>query len=116
MSIYTRALRQDAVYWPPAGDGEDGKPTFGEAVPIKCRWVESMGQTIKVANRDIDSKANVNPDRDLEVGGILYKGKMSDLTPAQLADPFTFFQGWEIKTFTTVPNLKATKFWRVAVL
>lgn len=44
MALRPRDCNQDAVYWPKAGDGDDGLPyvTAGSGEEIKVRWTQQL--------------------------------------------------------------------------
>lgn len=114
-------LNQTAVYWPMAGDasaGEDfddyGQPVVGVAVEIDCRWEDVSEEFIDVTGTRQLSRAKVYVDRDVNVGGILMLGTLSDIVNAD--EPKTNEGAWEIRRFDKIPSFKGTKFVRTVYL
>lgn len=122
MSLITKMLKKGrAVYWPPVLDedggpvsDEFGMPTFEDPVQIKCRWEDYDVEFVENAGRQEESKARVYVDRDVQLKGVLWKGLIEDLVEAE--DPFKNPGAWEIKKFDKIPNLRQTKFVRIAWL
>jgi len=114
MSIYTKMLKQSAVYWPPLQAGSYGKRKFGAAVDISVRWEDTNELYVTVNGEQATSSSKVYSGVDLTVGGFLWLGTVVTLTDA---DNPTLNEGaGEIMRFDKIPNIKATKFLRVAYL
>ena len=113
MSLIKRAMKQDAVYWPPSGVKGTGKKTFGSPIEIKCRWDESSSRKY-TDDRGVEQTSNaiVMVDRDLQLGGLL---RLTTLT-ALGVDTATYADGtaryYEIKKIDKTPNLRVTEFLR----
>lgn len=104
MSIITRMLKQDAVYWPPLGVDAFGKPSLDTPIQIRCRWEDSVEESITPEPEIGFSMATVYVDRDLEVGGKLSLGELvSSSSPSD---------AWEIVQVEKLPNLRATEYLR----
>jgi hypothetical protein len=113
-SLIKRVLKQKAVYWEPAGAGPDGQQTFKDPVQIRCRW-EDTNETFLDKNGNTQvSRAVVMTDRDVMLLGILWFGKIEDLTVYD--DPLQNDGAYEIRKFDKKPNFKATQFLRMAYL
>lgn len=103
-----RKLRQFAVYWAPAEADETGRQGYAGPVEIKCRW-EDVQQLQEEANAGDNwvSKSTVYVDRELQLQGVLWKGKLADLpTPAE---PFANPGAEEIKKRSSLPDARATE-------
>jgi len=121
MSIITKMLRQDAVYWPLAGvdsGGVDmdayGQPIASDPVKIDCRWVDKAVQFSDAVGETRISHSVVYVDRDVVLGGFLMLGVLDDVTDEDV--PLNNVNAWEIKRFDKTPNLKNTEFLRTAYL
>lgn len=120
-SIITRMLKQTCVYWPPAemdsgGDGFDdyGQPVVTSPMELDCRWEDRAEEYIGADGTMLISRSVVFVSEDVEVGGILMLGELTDITDAVNIKENE--GAWEIKSFSKVPNLKATLFVRTAFL
>ena len=119
MRILDTMRKQTAVYWAP-GSGrakydELGQPTQIDPVEIRCRWSNKVEQFIDSKGAEQISKSKVYPGIDLEPGGYLRLGTISDLDSADV-NPEVIDGAWEIKAFDKIPTLKADKFLRKAFL
>lgn len=110
-----RVLKQDAVYWAPAGVGDDGSETYDPPIGIKCRWDEMQTQFVAGDGSQRVSLAVVMVDRDLELNGVLWEGLLSDPDLNQ-DDPFDNVGAYEIQGWGKIANRLATKFVRTAYL
>jgi hypothetical protein len=113
MSILTKMLKQTAVYWAPDSMRGDGTWTFDDPIEIKCRWQDTQEQFIDKNGQVRISSAKVFVDRDLKGGGFLWQGSLVDL---ESTNPKENEGAYEIMKFGKMPNLKATKFLRTAIL
>ena len=116
MSLLTKALKQDAVYWGPAEDGYDdfGQPLRGAPVELKCRWEDTAEEFVDPEGRKLISIAKVLVGQDLVVGGVLMLGKKVDITDE--VNPLLNINAKRIRQFVKIPTLKATAFLRIAFL
>lgn len=111
-------LRQMAVYWPPSGGDKFGQPAFGSAVQIKCRWsdvtIERSGKEGEEGRTELD-RTWILVDRDVEIGGALKLGLLSDIgDPTAL--PFDNTDTWEIRKVQKIPSRRGTQFVRRVTL
>lgn len=113
--LASRVLVQDAVYWAPAGIGDDGSATYGTPIAIKCRWDEMQTQFVAGDGSQRVSLAVVMVDRDLQLDGVLWLGLLTDPGLNQ-ADPFDNAGAYEIQGLSKVANRRATKFVRTVYL
>lgn len=117
--IIKKALKQTCVYWPPVGSGDDSQQTFGDPVEMKCRWTDHVEMIPDRSGQTWLSKAKVMTEIDVLVGGILWLGRLVELTDIQ--DPFAngtsvTAPAWQIMRFDKIPTLDAKKFLRLAYL
>lgn len=114
MSIESRYLGMDAVYWAPKGThDEDGNPELATPTPIKSFWVDAHVERVLSDGTVVSRDALVLVSIDVQVGGWLWKGKLSHL---QTTDPKTLDGAYEIKRFRRVVNRRQTKTVRVVEL
>jgi hypothetical protein len=114
MSIIKKMRKQYAVYWPPLGPNQSGMQTYGEPVEIRCRWEDDDFAFVDSKGTTVASTTSVFPDRILEVGGILWKGRLLDV-PSQ-SDPLSNENSDEIIKFGELPNLRAKEFlWKATL-
>lgn len=125
MSIYTRMLRQNAVYWPPGGNDEQGRPAPGEPELIKVRWEDRNDNFVDATGNLRTSRARVYTSKDVVLLGFLHLvpdpniRTTVDLTTYMNSlpdDPSTVVNSFQIQGFGKEPNLRATKFLRFAML
>lgn len=113
--IIRKRLKQRAVYYAPLGEpSATGLYRYGEPEEIAVRWEDVAEEYIDQRGQPRVSKAKVGVLNDLEIGGILIKGKLSDL-----ADPDNPMnnQGWgTIQKKIEIPDLKAKNFYREVYL
>lgn len=115
MSIYTRIFKQRAVYWPPSGQSDAfGRPIQADPIEIKCRWEDNTTEAFDGHGRQIIITSQVYTDRDVIPGGLMKFGLLADVTNP--GDPFANPDVSEIKKFDKTPNLRNTKFLRIAHL
>lgn len=114
MGILTKMRKQYAVYWGVAGKNESGQNTYQEPIELRVRWEDDDFAFIDAVGSTLASTTSVYVDRVLDIGGILWKGRLQDV-PSQ-TDPVSMEGADEIIKFKEIPDLKAKKFLRVAVL
>jgi hypothetical protein len=114
MEDLTRRLRkQDAVYWgSPVADGFGGYD-FDDPVEIRVRWEHKPELFINLAGNEVRSQAVVFPGVDLDIGGYLYLGELSDLD-STVMEPKDVTTGrvYEIRGFSKSPSRRGKKFVR----
>ncbi len=116
MSLITRVLRQDAVYWAPSATiGYDGKPSgFLAPVAVKVRWSNKERFHVLETGTQVLSQSDIMINIDVKKTGFLYLGALVDVVA--VTDPNTQEGAWEIMKFDKIPNLRATEFLRKAYL
>lgn len=111
---FTRKLPQKAVYWAISSRDDNNVITYEDGVEIACRWEDNNEKFSNPVGEVIVSRATVYVGTDLEIGGLLWKGKLEDVpniddsgfAPADLSDEY------EIRGRGEIPNLRATQFVR----
>ncbi len=122
MSLITRMLKQTAVYWPLAamesagGDSFDnyGQPLVTDPLEISVRWEDRAEEFLDAKGARVLSNAVVFVSQDVDIGGVLMLGELTDITDADV--PKENENAWEIKRFDKIPNLRNTEFLRTAYL
>ena len=112
MGIIKSMRRQVAVYWSLSNaavkyDAYGNPITQVVPVEIKCRWDQMQTEFIDAEGTKRLSQAVVFVDRDVDIGGSLFEGVLSDLVDP--SDPNKNPGAFEIKAFTRTPNLKNTE-------
>lgn len=121
MPLLSRMLKQKAVYWPPSDVISDtGEKTYGDPEEVRCRWEDITETFLDRDGNTFASRAKVYVDRDLQRQGILWQGGLDELKdpvdPFANEEPDGSRQALEIRKFEVTPNLKASRFLRMAVL
>lgn len=108
---------QTAVYWScPTNDGYGGF-TFADPVEIPVRWEDRTEVITAGDGSQYVSKAKILVTQDVDEGGYLYLGSLSDLTEAQKTDPTRLPTAWKIRRFDKVPMIfKTDEFVRTAYI
>lgn len=99
---------QTAVYWGnPTSDGYGGY-SYDAAVEIDCRW-DGKTQLVKSGNgEEVVSRAEVLITQDVDEGGMLYLGSLTDLSVAEIADPSIVDGAWKIISMSKNPLFQST--------
>lgn len=107
VTYMNRLCVYDAVYWGnPQPDGKGGM-THDNPINIKCFWIDES-QTVTDDNGDMwTSQAQVYVLQNLDQQGILWKGKLSNLTDKQKSNPLQeLSNARQIKRFEKTPSLR----------
>ena len=104
MAVYTRNMRQDATYFPPAGQNGFGDLSFGAGVPVKCRWQNKTDLFRDQQGREVMSSAVVYVAQEVAIGGRLGLGTVASADDAleirnvgespDLRNQFTLVKAW----------------------
>jgi hypothetical protein len=113
VSIITKVLKQTAVYWPQSSFDEYGDPSFETPSEISCRWEDKMEEVVSPDGDMIASRAQVMVSSDVETGGFLLLASLEDIDEELSPKENDAF---EIRSFSKLPNLRATEFLRIAYL
>lgn len=127
MSLITNMRKQAAIYWPPAGTDDYGKPKQGDLVELvrsddgnfQVRWEDVSQEFTDTQGTTRTSNALVYvpllPDgSEVVPGGFLWLGNRSDLVNE--TNPGKNPGIHEVKRFDKLPTLKATETLRTAYL
>ena len=115
LNFIKKHLKQRAVYWSPsAGNDDFGKPIWGDPEEIICRWEDINIQYLDLKGEVKVSNAVVWINVDLELNGVLWKGKLIDII--SLDDPYGNPGARTINKFNSIPDLKAGFEEKTAVL
>ena len=116
--LLDKCRKQDAVYWPPSSERFDeyGRPIVSDPVQLKVRWEDKAEEFIDAQGTKQVSSAKVIVGEDLEIGGLLMLGTLSDVDSSFPEDPKSKFEVKEIRMFEKIPDLKAKRYLRTAIL
>jgi hypothetical protein len=117
MSFLTKNHKQTVVYW--ALDAKDkwGNRTFVAPVELAARWEDRQDLFIDASGRESVSKAFIFLGQDVDLGGFLFLGELSDIdSSVDETNPKNVSNSYEIKAGGKIPNTKATDFERVVIL
>lgn len=114
MRIIKTCLKQKAVYWAPAGPGEDHQQTYTAPVELKVRWVDVSAEFVDYTGIKAMSQAQVMTEKDVVIEGVLWLGRFVNLTSP--SDPFANAGAFEIRRFDKIPTLNGKQFVRKATL
>lgn len=109
-TLLTHNLKQTAVYWAnPQSDGFGGR-TFDDPIEISVRWEDRQELFIDASGQEKTSQAVVYLAQDVNLGGYLYLGSLSDLSSAEEGDPLTNgVASYEIRGFRKVPDIRGER-------
>jgi|TARA_R100001530_G_scaffold56739_1_gene41378 hypothetical protein len=117
MSFLTRNHNQTAVYWGTPATDKFGSRTFADPVELSVRWEDRNDKFIDAGGREDVSRAFVFLGQDIDLGGFLFLGSLSDIdSSTDETKPENVDNSFEVKAFVKTPNLKATNFERKAIL
>jgi hypothetical protein len=113
MGLLERMRKQDAVYWAPTTYDAFGAPLHADPTALLVRWEDTQEQYVDATGTTRVSRAKVYVGEDLELGGLIMLGDISIAQDSGFpADPRSYEGVLEIRSFTKIPNRKATKFLR----
>lgn len=116
---------QVAVYWPPAGPGEEGQQGYGTAVEVLCRWVDTAEMFTDRSGQTQVAKSKVYVQDDLVENGVLWlspvlrKRYAAGDALAALTDagsPFKNLRAARIQKFDKTPTFDGDQYHRLAWL
>jgi len=103
-----RVCVQTAVYWPePVPDGYGGH-TYGDPVEIKVRWDDTIEMITNREGQEIVSKATIMTPADVQEGGYLYLGKISDLSEDEKDDPRKVKKAYPVQRLDISPLYRSS--------
>jgi len=98
--------RDQCVYWAPSESlTGDGVIQYENPVEINCTWKDDVRMIRDFWEKEVASRAHVYSDIDLDEKGVLYHGRLTDLTQAQKDDPMELKNAFEILRFMKTPSL-----------
>lgn len=100
-----RICRDDAVYWASPEPTSSGYMTYSDPREIKCRWISATEMIVLRTGREVTSLATIWVLEDLDEGGMLFHGKLDDLSADQKADPRKVPNAFEIRIPWKTPSL-----------
>lgn len=116
MSFLTDNLLQTAVYWGnPTPDGY-GSFTFDTPIEISVRWEDRTELFIDRTGTESKSLAVVYLGQDVNIGGWLFLGELSDIDSGLTDTPHLVPNAREIRAFRKTPSLDIEIFERKAWL
>ena len=115
-TLIAKWLNQTAVYWGTPVYGGAGGRTFAEAAEISVRWEDKQEVYRDQAGAEHTSSAVVFVNEDLDLGGYLFLGELTDLASDELLQPQTVAAAREVRYVGKVPSVKADMFVRKVML
>ena len=103
-----------AVWWAKSGTDRYGNPSFATPVEIDVRWTDLNEMQIRADGTSFFSKAKVFVDRDVTPGDILLHSELDSSVDQDT--PLNNSGAYEVQEFKKVPNKRATKYLRKALL
>lgn len=117
MSYITRNHKQTIVYWASPSPDKYGGFTYTVPVDIIGRWEDRQEVFFDKEGKELKSKSIVYLGQDVDLGGFLYLGALSDIASSiDETHPRNVDGAEEIRGFSKIPNIKATDFERRAFI
>ena len=99
-----RGLKQKCCYWAgPTSDGRGGH-SYTAAVQLSCRWQNKAEMFFSPEGREEVSRAVVYLDQDVDLGGFMFLGKLTEL-PDDSSDPRDVTGAFKIRAVGSSPSL-----------
>ncbi len=122
MSLIARMRKQTCVYWALLGADsagvvnydDYGQPQHTDPVEITVRWESVTVEFLDAQGTRQLSNAVVYSGEDLDLGGVLMLGELTDITDEDI--PKENDDAWEIRRFDKLPNLRNTEILRTCYL
>lgn len=116
MGWIQKNLIQSFVYWGnPVNNGYGGY-TFDVPVEITGRIENKAEKIIDSKGAEISSHSVIFLTQDVQEGGWIFEGELSDIASSDIANPEDVPGAREIRVFKKVPNITATDYERKAFL
>lgn len=93
------------MYWGSPNATEDGSLSLATPVEINCMWHDTSEVFKDKNGKEKVSRAKVFVTQDIDDEGILYHGRLDDLTAAQKSNPLILNTAFEIAAINKVPQL-----------
>lgn len=94
-----------AVYWGNPTVSGDGSNRYDDPIEIDVLWKGKEDLVRSLNAKEGVGRAVVYVTVDLDEQGMLYHGRLTDLTDAQKADPRKVKKAFEITRFFKVPSM-----------
>ena len=115
VAVATKTMKATAVYWPPENTYDSyGKPVPRDPFEILVRWDNVVEEFVDEEGVPQMSKAKLIVDRDLEIGGVLMLGELTDIE--DYVNPKENPDAWEIKLFSKIADFRGSKYIRQVYL
>lgn len=98
-------LRDTAVYWDMTDSNPDGTVLYGQPIEIGCTWKKDIRRIKDFWEKEVASRAQIYVGIDLIEQGMLYHGKLVDLSEEEKATPSLIPNAFEIRRFQKTPSL-----------
>lgn len=102
-----KICKDDAVYWGTPVANEFGVLEYETPVEIKCFWKDEIRMIIDKNGKESISIAEIYVLQDIDDSGMIYQGKLADLTGGQQDDPRKVKKAFEMKRFIKTPSLRS---------
>ena len=107
LNFIDRLSVQTAVYWgSPVPNGYGGS-TFADAIEIDCRWENKNQIVVGTDGKEITVDVIILTNTDMEIGGFLYLGSLTDLESDPNPDD-SGVDAYEILSKRSIPLIRST--------
>lgn len=106
LKILTSTLNSFAVYWPPLPEDQYGQPRYDTPVEVACRWEDRQDQYVDARGQVQVSNAVVKVQTTLATKGVLWHGRLADITGS---GPFDNVNAFAIDGIASVPTFNGTQ-------
>ena len=103
--VIKRRSKHKAVYWASPTNAVDGSLAYTAPKEIDCFWRNETENIITTDGREVVSTAVVYVNEDVDEQGMLYLGRLEDLTSSEKSDPRKKKTAYEIKKFIRTPSI-----------
>jgi hypothetical protein len=102
-------LHQTLVWWKRIGSDSFGKPVYGDAMELPCRWEDMEQEVISADNRRVWPKATVLLVGPVSAGDLIMLGTVEKwkAMPTYPALPSSSQGAREVLVVHTTPDIKA---------
>lgn len=99
---------QDVVYWGNPQNNGFGTFSYDPPIALKCYWQEKEQILSNENEKAVISRAIVHLPQDVVLDGLLWLGKLDDLTTEEQNDPKSISGVVIIKRFEKTPLIRST--------
>ena len=101
---------QKATYWDIGTRNGFGGLDYPEPEVINVRWEDKPSLFISASGEEIQAKAVVYSEKELNVEGYLYLGELDEsLEAAERMNPLPLTDAFKIMAFSVIPNIRASR-------